>query len=197
LLYRPEKYVEKANSGIGGAGYEKQILTGELLKNQNTIWIIPLIIHNKTENKTPIFLNGRKYISFEDPNFYETNYEELLRDILDEPILPIPPIGQNPFKVVQEFARQKFIPASEKYHSPSPFGIVTFDYSNNNGKYSIGQAELMFEIAFSKASDKCIYIYNDPNSIKAIAIANKRFETDTPIVMEFAFPAARGKLHAN
>jgi hypothetical protein len=26
---------------------------------------------------------------------------------------------------------------------------------------------------------------------------NNRFETDSPIVMEFAFPAARGKLHAN
>jgi hypothetical protein len=33
--------------------------------------------------------------------------------------------------------------------------------------------------------------------IRGFNVHNKRFETDTPIVMEFAFPAARGKLHAN
>ena len=34
-------------------------------------------------------------------------YEELLRDILDEPVLPIPPIGKNPFKNIKDFAKTK------------------------------------------------------------------------------------------
>ena len=29
-----DKYVEKANKGMGGAGYEKMIMTAELVKNQ-------------------------------------------------------------------------------------------------------------------------------------------------------------------
>ena len=50
-------------------------------------------------------------------------------------------------------------------------GRVTFDYSNNNGKYIIGNNELLFETAWSKASDDSIYILNDPASIKGVALA--------------------------
>jgi len=35
-------------------------------------------------------------------------------------------------------------------------GRVTFDYSNNNGKYIIGNDELLFETAWSKASGDSI-----------------------------------------
>ena len=59
------------------------------------------------------------------PILYEVKYEELLRDILDEPVLPIPPIGPNPFKNIKEFAKQKFIPSTEKYISPATKGYVT------------------------------------------------------------------------
>lgn len=50
-----ENYVKKANDGIGGSGYEKQIMTAELIKDQNTEWIIPLIVNNPNERKLPIF----------------------------------------------------------------------------------------------------------------------------------------------
>lgn len=166
-----ESYVKKANDGKGGAGYEKQIMTDELTKDQNTEWVIPLIVNNTNERKLPTFLSGRKYISFEDTLLYENKYEELLRDLLNEPVSPIPPIGKNPFKVVKEFAQQKFLPANERYTSPAVFGKVTFDYSNNDGRYFIGQDELMFELKFSKSSNWDIQLYNDPTSIKKVAIA--------------------------
>lgn len=171
-----ETYVRKANEGKGGAGYEKQIMTAEYINDQNTNWVIPLIRNNSGEKKTPTFLAGRLYISFEEPLLYESKYEELLRDILDEPLLPIPPIGKNPFQTIKEFAQQKFIPSSEKYVSPTTHGLVTFDYSNNNGCYFIGQGELMFEINFSKASNSNIYLLNDPPSIKTVAIAKDVME---------------------
>ena len=173
-----DNYLIKANGGKGGAGYEKQIMTSELVIDQNTNWIIPLILNNSSNKKTPTFLGARKYISFEDPKLYEAKYEELLRDILEEPVLPIPPIGKNPFKVAKEFAQQKFFPTNEKYVSPSTFGTVTFDYSNNNGRYFIGQGDLAFEIDFSKSSSLNIQLYNDPSSIKTIAVAKglKKFK---------------------
>jgi len=166
-----DNYLIKANGGKGGAGYEKQIMTAELIIDQNTSWIIPLIINNSSDKKTPTFLGSRKYISFEDLKLYEAKYEELLRDILEEPVLPIPPIGKNPFKVIKEFAQQKFLPTNEKYVSPATFGTVTFDYSNNNGRYFIGQGELAFELGFSKSSNWDIQLYKGPSSIKTIAIA--------------------------
>lgn len=166
-----ETYVRKANDGKGGAGYEKQIMTAEYITDQNTNWVIPLIKSNSGEKKTPTFLAGRLYISFEEPLLYESKYEELLRDLLDEPVLPIPPIGKNPFQVIKEFAQRKFIPSSEKYVSPAMTGVVTFDYSNNNGRYFIGQGELMFEIDLSKSSNYNIQLLNDPASIRTVAIA--------------------------
>lgn len=171
-----ENYVKKANEGKGGAGYEKQIITAELINDQNTEWVIPLIVNNIGERKVPTFLGGRKYISFEDALLYESKYEELLRDLLDEPVLPIPPIGKNPFQTVKEFAQQKFIPSNEKYVSPATSGEVTFDYSNNNGRYFIGQGELMFELAFSKSSNDNIQLLNDPSSIKTVAVVKDQSE---------------------
>lgn len=167
-------YVTKANEGKGGAGYEKQIMTAEIVRDQNTNWVIPLIKNNLSDKKTPTFLNGRMYINFDEVSFYENRYEELLRDLFNEPILPIPPIGENPFQTIREFGQQKFIPSSEKYLSPATNGTITFDYSNNNGRYSIGQGELMFEISFSKASDYYIYVYNDPKTINTVAIVKDK-----------------------
>lgn len=166
-----ENYVEKANTGKGGAGYEKQIITAELMTDLNSNWVIPLIRSNRRDKKVPTFLGGRLFVSFENDRLYEKSYEELLRELLDEPVLPIPPIGQNPFQTAKDFANQRFLPNNEKYVSPAMSGTVTFDYSNNNGRYFIGQGELSFVLEFNKSSDTCIQLYNDPPEIKTIAIA--------------------------
>lgn len=166
-----DAYLEKANNGKGGVGYEKRIMTADLIVDQNTTWIIPLIKNNTLDRKTPKFLGGTKYISFEDPMLYEEKYEELLHDLLNEPILPIPPIGKNPFKNIKEFAKQKFLPNSEKYVSPSKTGKVTFDYSNNNGSYFIGQGDFLFELKFHKCGKTSIYLNSSTSSVRTVAIA--------------------------
>ena len=57
-----------------------------------------------------------------------------------------------------------------KYSSEKLKGRKTFDYSNNNGRYIIGKDELKFETAWSKASGDSIHVYNDPSSIKGVAL---------------------------
>lgn len=59
----------------------------------------------------------------------------------------------------------------KSYASRRLTGTVTFNYSNNNGRYVIGREELLFETAWSKASDTSIHIYKDPPSIDSLAIA--------------------------
>ena len=169
-------YVEKANSGISGVGYEKTVITAELLSDSNTDWVIPAIRDNLGEQIVPRFLRGRRYVDFREDRLYESKYEELLRVLLNEPVLPIPPLGENPFRMARQFANQKFIPGSEKYVSPAPKGRVTFDYSNNNGRYCIGSGELMFETQWSKASDRRIYLYNDPANILSVAVVKDTSE---------------------
>ena len=111
---------------------------------------------------------------FCDNSQYESRYEELLKSLLNEPVLPAPLIGENPFEVAKLHAAQTFFPGPEKYVSPASKGRVTFDYSNNNGKYCIGAGTFMFETCWSKASDRSIYLLNDPVSIATVALVNDR-----------------------
>jgi hypothetical protein len=61
-----------------------------------------------------------------------------------------------------------------KYRNQRLSGRATFDYSKNNGKYIIGNGELKFETAWSKASDDSIHVYNDPTLIKGVALATNK-----------------------
>ena len=169
-----ENYVRKADDKEGGVGYEKKIMTAKMMTDLNTDWIIPVIRNNPGIQKVPIFLAGCLYIDFEDNSLYEAKYEELLRSLLDEPMFPVPELGENPFKTAKRLANQKFFPSSERYVSPAPRGRVTFDYSNNNGKYAIGSGELMFETRWSKSSDRNIILYNDPSSILTVAVVKDK-----------------------
>ena len=56
------------------------------------------------------------------------------------------------------------------YTSQNLKGRKTFNYSSNNGHYIIGKNELKFETEWSKASDDSIHVYNDPSSIKRVAL---------------------------
>ena len=44
-------------------------------------------------------------------------------------------------------------------------GIATFDYSNNNGDYSIGEGDYTFVTDWSKASGTSIYAYDSSEII--------------------------------
>lgn len=171
-------YVRKANEKIGGAGYEKQIMSAATLRNQHAEWVIPVVRKNDLAVKLPTFLDGRAYIDFSDEQLYEEKYFDLLRDIHEQPILPIPDIGKNPFQNIKSFAVQSFTPAGEKYVSPAVSGSVAFDYSNNDGFYSIGQAQLLFNLRFSKASDTAIHVYSDNTNV-SLAIAKNITELHT------------------
>lgn len=171
-----QAYVDKANAGRGGVGYEKQIITAELLADLNQDWVVPVIRNNPQTRKLPVFLGSRLYIDFEEDRLYESKYEELLRELLDEPVLPVPELGKNPFETAREYAQQRFVPGSEKYVSPATKGKVTFDYSNNNGKYIIGSGAYMFETEWSKASDRSIHVYSDPPSIRTVALVKDKQE---------------------
>ena len=57
------------------------------------------------------------------------------------------------------------------YAITAKVGEVTFDYSNNDGRYFIGSGAELFEIKFSSASNRSIHVYKDPSSIQKIALA--------------------------
>ena len=55
---------------------------------------------------------------------------------------------------------------NEKYFSKEKEGETVFDYSNNNGVYTIGEEEFRFDTQWSKASNEYIHFYKDQPRIK-------------------------------
>ena len=189
-----ERYVEKANISQGGVGYEKMIMTGELLKNTNTKWIIPIIRNNSTAS-VPKFLSAKLYENFNNDPEFEKHYEALLRDILEIPFHPKPELGKSPFVEIKENGRIIFKPKSEKFHSPAYNGTVLFDYSSNDSRYAIGDGDMLFDIHCSKAGDGSVHVYNDPESIDCIAIAYGAKEINE-IVDAYAYDFTSRHRHA-
>ena len=57
LMICTEKYVEKANAGEGGVGYEKMIMTSSMLSRIDSNKVIPIIRQNGSNNR-PTFLKS-------------------------------------------------------------------------------------------------------------------------------------------
>lgn len=90
-------YVSKSEKGTGGVGYERLIVTGEVVQSIDTIKFIPILRGSSTTNKLPSFLGPRLYIDFEEDGEYDVKLVELARRIHGAPAVSKPPLGQNPF----------------------------------------------------------------------------------------------------
>jgi hypothetical protein len=98
LLICTGPYVSKAEAGTGGVGYERLIVTGEVIGSIDTIKFIPIVRNNASARKVPNFLGPRLYIDFSDDSQYPAKLEEVVREIHQAPALVKPPLGENPFK---------------------------------------------------------------------------------------------------
>lgn len=85
LLICTGPYVSKAEAGTGGVGYERLIVTAEVVGSIDTIKFIPIVRNNATARKVPDFLGARIYIDFSDDSEYPAKLEELMREIHQAP----------------------------------------------------------------------------------------------------------------
>lgn len=61
------------------------------------------------------------------------------------------------------------IPAT--HHARALHGTATFDYTNNDHVFALGEGQHLFETKWTKASNTAIHAYSDGPSIDAVAIA--------------------------
>jgi hypothetical protein len=99
LMVCTERYVEKANSGSGGVGYEKMIITADLLKTIGSKKVIPIIRQAGT-HETPIFLKTKLFLDFSRKDQSEYAFDELIRTLHGAPLFIKPPVGNSPFTPV-------------------------------------------------------------------------------------------------
>jgi hypothetical protein len=166
-----ENYVNRANSGVGGVGYEKMILTGELMQNVASTKIIPVVRNNGSKVPVPTFLSTRLYVDFRNDDLHEQRYAELLREIHGVPVTARPVLGLNPFDTVAVEVEPRTTFDAARYVMPGLSGTVVFDYSNNNGRFVVGNGDMLFETHWSRAGTDSIHAYSSAPSIRTIAIA--------------------------
>lgn len=80
-------------------------------------------------------------------------------------------------------------PLAQKAHqvpsprNPSLKGEASFNYSNNNGRFRIGENQIEFETCWSKGDNTRIYCYTDSPTVRAVALAprNATLATIPPV----------------
>ena len=106
IMICTESYVKKANEGKGGVGYEKMIITSNLLQNIDQDKIIPIIRQSGTSS-IPTFLKTKLYLNFSKSSEFEYSFDELIRKMHNSPLLKKPKVGNNPFKMDSPLLEKK------------------------------------------------------------------------------------------
>ena len=97
LVVCTDQYVRKANAAEGGVGYERMIVTAQLVQDLGTNKFIPVIRQASGQEKMPTFLGTRLYIDFRNEGQFESEFDKLIHELHRVPVIEKPPLGKNPF----------------------------------------------------------------------------------------------------
>ncbi len=97
LVICTDQYVRKANAAEGGVGYERMIVTAQLVRDLGTDKFIPVIRQASGQEKTPTFLGTRVYADFRNESQFDVEFDKLLHELHRVPVIQKPPLGKNPF----------------------------------------------------------------------------------------------------
>lgn len=85
LIICTPAYKKKANKRTGGAGYEGNIISAELMNCSNERKFIPVMRKGTFKNAIPTFLAGKLFVDLSgNGNQYETSYQDLINTIRGE-----------------------------------------------------------------------------------------------------------------
>lgn len=167
-----EPYVNKANSQrSGGVGYEKMIISSQIMSQLGDNRVIPIVINNNLSNPVPVFVGTRLRLYF-DENNYEKSYAELIHDLHGQRIKARPPAGENPFlrQAALDDKKNLLVPDGMN-HSTALSGKVTLSLPETNGQYWLGSGDMIFELKWSRAGRGNAHIYNRQQTIKSLIFA--------------------------
>ena len=92
-----QNYATRANLKVGGVGFEKTIITGELYDNAiDQKKFVPILRSGNLESSLPSYLKTRIFVDFRRDDLFAESFEELLRHIYQVKKYPPPPIGSPP-----------------------------------------------------------------------------------------------------
>jgi len=114
LLICTPKFCKKANTGQGGVGYEKNIVTGEIFEGiYSSKKFVPILRKGSSMDSLPSYLRSRMFIDFRNNNTFDSNIDELIRHLHHFPKYKRPPLGQKP-----DFSSDEQLAINEKFDKP-------------------------------------------------------------------------------
>ena len=154
LMVCTEAYVRKADEGKGGVGYEAMIVTGEFVKDLGTDKFIPVIRQNNGGKEVPRFMTTRFYVNLSDGEKFNEEFEELLRELHDEPALKKPPIGKNPFAITPG---GKKVPAIEAALATPPLSVPSASANLETTALVIPEPNYQNALAVARTGDILVW----------------------------------------
>jgi len=97
ILVCTPTYAKKADKGSGGAGYEKQIVTGEMFQGSEASKFIPLVRSGSIADALPSFLKSKNYVDFRSDSEFDEKLKDLLYQLHGKAKYSKPKIGPSPF----------------------------------------------------------------------------------------------------
>ena len=193
LVICTDSYVEKANAGEGGVGYERRIVTAQLVHDLGTDKCIPVIRQASGEEKTPAFLGTTVYADFRKESQFETEFNKLLHGLHQVPVVEKPPLGKSPFSQLssgQEASpsegldtRLPEIPEQVEFASEAYAAAVEITRAEDE----IGWRQLVKQIKPSVSNSLVQWRQNEldgkpPESKKRSQIVNTAIEIISPLI---------------
>ena len=178
LLICTPKFCQKANTGQGGVGYEKNIVTGEIFEGvASPKKFVPLLRKGSTEESLPSYLKSKNFIDFRNDSIFESELETLLRHLYESPKYVRPPLGQKPNLPTHENNRLKIPTLPNEIHPHATFQlfqqVFKFARDPNGLNYAYpGDAESYAKEWIEQFSDKDFQFFKeifefarDPNGL--------------------------------
>jgi|ERR1700733_3632972 len=97
-------YQEKANDRRGGVGTETQLISKQVYEKTGQAKFIPVVREYDEHGKAcmPHFMASRIYIDLSSDETFEENYQKLVRNLYEKPLLKRPALGTAPAYIIDD-----------------------------------------------------------------------------------------------
>lgn len=93
LLVCTPEFAERANTGKGGVGYEKGIITGELYTGAQPTKFIPVLRTGEPADSLPSYLMNKLFVDLRDDCAFEAGIQAVVRHVYQRPEYEAPPLS--------------------------------------------------------------------------------------------------------
>lgn len=129
-------YAQKSNISSGGVGYEKNIISAEMLQSRDLRpKFIPILRSGDFDTALPTYLGSKYAIDFRDSRNQEEALDELLRAIHDIENPSKPPLGPN-----------RFAPAIRESPTPVPSSDTNVEQQNSRATPNPSDTPLLVNV---------------------------------------------------